>query len=284
MFDLQGHRFARGLFPENTLEGFDAACALGLTSFEIDIAVTADGVPVIHHDPALNPDITRTEDGLWLESTGPRIRDLTLADLARYDVGRLRPGSAYAAIYGTQQPQDGARVPTLDALLRRRPGIRFNIELKLVPAHPDWTVSPETMADHVLEIVDAAGAADRITIQSFDWRAPRHVRRTRFDIPTGWLTDAKTVADAPLWRGQPHAATTMDAVPDSIVAEGGGTWTPFHRDLTEILLGRARANGLRVIPWTVNDREDMRRLIDWGVDGLITDWPNRALALNPAAR
>lgn len=277
MFDLQGHRFARGLFPENTLEGFDAACRLGLDSFEIDIAVTRDGVPVVHHDPALNPNTTRGPDGAWLEVTGPLIRDLTLAELAAYDVGRLRPGSAYAAAYASQAPHDGARIPTLDALLRRGAGIHFNIELKLMPNHPAWTVAPEEMAERVLHVVDAAGAAERVTIQSFDWRAPRHVRRIRPELARGWLTEAKTVEEAALWRGAPGASTTMREAPDAIAAEGGGTWTPFHADLTPDLVARAHALRLEVIPWTVNYAADMRRLRAWGVDGIITDWPDRAL-------
>ena len=283
MFDLQGHRFARGLSPENTLEGFDAACQLGLTSFEIDIAVTRDGVPVLHHDPALNPNTTRGPDGAWLETIGPLIRDLTLTELDRYDVGRLRPGSAYASAYGSQKPQDGARIPTLDAVLRRRSGVRFNIELKLTPAQPERTVAPEEMVERVLRVVDAAGAGERVSIQSFDWRAPRHVRRIRPELARGWLTEAETVQQAALWRGDPGAAATMEAVPEAISAEGGGHWAPHHTELTTALLARARALGLRVIPWTVNEAADMRRLIGWGVDGLITDWPDRALALVPAS-
>ena len=274
-FDLQGHRFARGLFPENTMEGLEAACRLGLSSFEIDIAITADGIPVLHHDPALNPDIARTPDGTWLDGPAPLLKTLTLAELTRYDVGRLRPGSRTAQNFPEQVPQDGARIPTLEAVLRR-PGLRFNIELKLMPAHPDWTVSPAEMVERVLDVVDRVGAADRVTIQSFDWRAPRHVARTRPDIARGWLTEARTVADAPLWRGQPDAPTGLDAVPDAIAAEGGGVWTPFHADLTPERLDNAHALGLRVIPWTVNDPADMRRLVHWGVDGLITDRPDLA--------
>lgn len=281
MFDLQGHRFARGLFPENTLEGLRAAVNLGLDSFEIDIAITRDGVPVVHHDPALNPNTTRL-GGNWLDETGPLIRDLTLAELAEYDVGRLKPGSAYAAAYASQVPQDGARIPTLDAVLRSFSGIRFNIELKLIPAHPDWTVAPEEMVERTLRSVEAAEAVRRVTIQSFDWRAPRHVRRRRPEMACGWLTEASTVSAASLWRGKPDAATTMEAVPDAIADEGGGTWTPYHADLTPGLLSRAHQLGLRVIPWTVNAVTDMRRLMGWGVDGLITDWPDRTLALRPA--
>ncbi len=231
--------------------------------------MTRDGVPVIHHDPALNPNTTRGPDGTWLTETGPLIRDLTLAELQCYDVGRLRPGTAYAATYASQISQDSARIPTLDALLRRRPGIRFNIELKLMPAYPEWTVAPEDMVERVLQVVDAASAADRVAIQSFDWRAPRHVRRIRPDLAVGWLTDADAVPEA---------------IPDAIVAEGGGHWAPYYTQLTPALITHAHANGLTVIPWTVNDPADMQRLIAWGVDGLITDWPDRALTLRPATR
>ncbi|MDT7952586.1 MAG: glycerophosphodiester phosphodiesterase family protein [Acetobacteraceae bacterium] len=283
MVDLQGHRFARGLFPENTLEGFEAACALGLDSFEIDIAVTRDGIPVLHHDPALNPNTTRGPDGQWLTATGPLIRELSLAELQRYDVGRVRPGSDYAAAFPEQIGRDGVRIPTLSALLAKRQDVRLNIELKLMPARPEWTVVPEEMVERVMHAVDAADAAARISLQSFDWRAPRHLRRVRPEIARGWLTEAKTVRDAALWRGIPGTANTMDAVPDAIVAEGGGHWAPHHSDLTLDLLSRAHALGLRVIPWTVNEPSDMRRLFAWGVDGLITDWPDRALPLRPAS-
>lgn len=277
MFDLQGHRGARGLFPENTLEGFRAALDLGIDSFEIDIAVTRDGVPVLHHDAMLNPDIARTPDGSWLAAPGSPIRTLTLAELRRYDVGRLRPASAYATRYATQMPHDGAAIPTLaDALAL---SARFNIELKLLPDHPDWTVSAEEMVDRVVDVVRRADALDRVTLQSFDWRAPRYARRVEPGLTVGWLTEPRTIAAAALWRGDAHAVPTRDAVPDAIVAEGGGFWTPFYGDLTRAVLDRAHDLGLRVIPWTVNDPADMRRLIDWGVDGIITDWPDRALPL-----
>ncbi len=249
---------------------------MGLTSFEIDIAVTKDGVPVLHHDPALNPDVARGPDGHWLPAHGPLIRDLSLRELERYDVGRLRPGSAYADRYPHQAPHDGARIPTLQAALESQPGCRFNIELKLFPDHPEWAVPPETMVEAVLDVIERAGAAARVTIQSFDWRAPRHVRRLRPEIARGWLTEASTIAAAPLWRGLDDAPVTLKAVPDAIVAEGGGTWTPFHADLTRGVLDRAHAAGLLVIPWTVNDPGAMRELIGWGVDGLITDRPDLA--------
>ena len=274
-FDLQGHRGARGLFPENTLHGFRAAAALGVRTLELDVGVTRDGAVVVHHDLALNPDIAR-QGGRWIDAPGPLLRDLTLAQLRTYDVGRLRPGTAYAADYASQAAQDGAGVPTLAEVLTLDATLRWNIELKTDPGQPDRTIPPEEMLERVLHEADAAGAGPRITVQSFDWRGPRHLRRIRPTVARGWLTIAATVADAPLWLGR-HAGPMSD-VPEAIAAEGGGTWTPHHRDLTEDLLDQAHDLGLLVIPWTVNDPADMRRLIGWEVDGLITDWPDRALA------
>lgn len=276
MFDLQGHRGARALFPENTLEGLRAAVALGLRTIEIDVGVTRDGAVVVHHDPALNPDITRDGAGAWLPARGPLLRDLTLAQLAEYDVGRIRPGTDYAERFPQQAARDGARIPTLDQVLALDDATHWNIELKSMPAHPGWTVDAEEMVERVLHVAGAAGALERITVQSFDWRAPRHARRIRPGVARGWLTAAATVADAPLWLGR-HVAG-MDGVPDAIAKEGGGTWTAEHTDLTEDLLAEAHGLGLLVVPWTVNARADMLTLLDWGVDGLITDWPDRALA------
>ncbi len=275
MFSLQGHRGARALFPENTIGGLQAAIAMGVRTVEIDVGVTRDGAVVVHHDPALNPDITRDRSGAWLPDRGPLLRELTLAQLAEYDVGRIRPGADYAERFPGQAAQDGARIPTLDQVLALDNTTAWNIELKSLPTHPDWTVAAEEMAERVLHVAGAAGALDRITVQSFDWRAPRHIRRIRPSVARGWLTTAQTVADSALWLGR-HIAD-MDDVPDAIAKEGGGTWAPEHTDLTEDLLSRAHGLSLTVIPWTVNNRADMLRLIDWGADGLITDWPDRAL-------
>jgi glycerophosphoryl diester phosphodiesterase len=103
-FDLQGHRGARGLAPENTLEGFAVALAIGVTTLELDLAMTRDDVLVVSHDHRLNPDHTRGPDGKFLEAEGLAIRSLTLAEVRRYDVGRLKPGSTYAASFPSSAP------------------------------------------------------------------------------------------------------------------------------------------------------------------------------------
>jgi glycerophosphoryl diester phosphodiesterase len=150
-FELQGHRGARGLLPENTLPSFERAIALGVTTLELDIAITSDGVLVIYHDPTLNPAITRDASGQFLERRGPPIHSLSWAQLQTYDVGRLNPRSDYTRNYPDQQPVDGTRIPRLSDLfdLVKRVGddkIRFAIETKLRPTHPDETPAPEPFA------------------------------------------------------------------------------------------------------------------------------------------
>lgn len=127
------------------------ALAVGVTTLEMDTHVTSDGVVVVAHDASLNPDIARGPDGAWLEGKGPAIHSLTFEALSRYDVGRLKPGTAYAKRYPAQVAVDGTRVPRLAEVfaLARRSGNRhvgFNIETKLAPASPDETLAPEPFA------------------------------------------------------------------------------------------------------------------------------------------
>lgn len=281
-FDLQGHRGARGLFPENTLEGFRRALAIGVDTFELDVAVTADGVAVVSHDAVLNPDITRTADGSWLEGTGPVIHDLPLPSLSAYDVGRIRPGSDYARRFPDQAPIDGVRIPTLEAVLGFDRHVRWNVELKLYPDRRKLTPSPETMVEIVLEACLRTASVERMHAESFDWRAQRHFRRLRPELPLAWLTEPVTIADARSWWGGPHPSDFGGSVPRAVAAEAGSTpaatWAPEYLSLRQEEVAEARGLGLRVVPWTVNDPDAMERLIGWGVDGLITDRPDLAHA------
>jgi glycerophosphoryl diester phosphodiesterase len=274
--DLQGHRGARGRFPENTMAGFAGALAIGVDTLELDVAMTADGVVVVTHDATLNPDITRTADGAWLTGRGPAIGTLRLAELAGYDVGRIRPGSAYAALYPEQVPHDGARIPTLAEVLRIDPAVRFNIELKTFPSGHAATADGAELAEAVVAVADAAGVVERITVQSFDWCGPRRLRHIRPEVRLAWLTRSAILPEARVWWDGPAPGDYGGSVPRAVAAEGGPTWAPEHADLTEHSLAEAHGLGLIVVPWTVNRAEDMRRLLRWGVDGLISDLPDVA--------
>lgn len=277
--EVIGHRGARGLFPENTVEGFVRSLELGVRSFELDVGMTSDGVIVVSHDPALNPDITRDASGQWLNGRGPLIRELTFDALRSYDVGRIRPASLYRVLYRTQKPLDGARIPTLREVLGLSEEVTFIIELKTDPRHPEWTADPSTLAEAVLEVVDAASAAGRVILESFDWRGPAHIRRIRPEIRLAWLTRADTARDAALWWNGASPADHKNSVPAAVAAQGGQIWAPMAETLTRSTVAKAHELGLRVIPWTVNRRAMMRQLIAWGVDGLITDRPDIAMAV-----
>ena len=282
-FDLQGHRGARGLAPENTLPAFERALGIGVTTLELDVGVTGDGVVVIHHDPALNPAITRDAGGQWLAgSKGPLIRSLTLAQLQAYDVGRINPEAPYAKTFNTQQARDGTRVPTLASLFERvkalgAKDVRFNIETKISPGQPDDTVDPEAMTRALLKAIQDAGMAQRVAIQSFDWRTLQLVQKIAPHIPTVYLT-VQTSNNDNLRDGTWTAGLRIadhGSVPRLVKAAGGAVWSPNGGALTEALLKEAQALGLQVIPWTINNPADMERLIAWGVDGIITDYPDR---------
>jgi glycerophosphoryl diester phosphodiesterase len=285
-FDLQGHRGARGLAPENTLAGFEAALFVGVTTLELDIAISADGVPVIHHDRALNPDITRDAGGRWLQARDQAIHRMTVAELQTWDVGRINPASRYALDFADQVPQDGESIPTLAALFERvrslgAHGVRFNIETKLQPSGDVPTAAPEVFVRAILDVVRSHGMVQRVSLQSFDWRTLQIARQLAPELPTVFLTaqlprfDTVTSGDWTLGLRVADFDTTA-----SLVARAGGkTWSPHHSNLSQAVLKRARALGLRVMPWTVNEIADMERLIDWGVDGLITDRPDRLRAV-----
>ena len=285
--DLQGHRGARGLAPENTLAGFRLALRIGVTTIESDVAVTRDGIPVLSHDPALNPDLVRDASGRWLTEAGPPIHSLTLQDLARYDIGRLNPASRYATEFPLQQPVDGERFATLDALLAlvaQAPApVRVNLETKVTPDNAGPTADPATFVRVIVDAVRRANLADRVTIQSFDWRTLVEAKRVEPRIETSCLTiessSMNTMAAGADGRSPWHAGRSAadygGSVPRLVQATGCSTWSMFWRNLTPALVAEAHALGLKVLPWTVNDKTEMRRLIDLGVDGIITDYPDR---------
>lgn len=285
-FDLQGHRGARGLAPENTLAAFGRALAIGVTTIETDLAATSDDHLVLAHDPLLNPALVR-EGGRWLAQAGPAVRSLTLAQLRRFDVGRLNPDSPYARQWSEQQPADGERFPTLAELfaLVRASGkpVRLNLETKITPTSGEQTPEAAPFAAMVVGAVRAAGFADRVTIQSFDWRTLVEARRIAPEIETACLTISTNNFDsvrpgpdgASPWHAGLRAADHGHSVPRLAKAAGCATWSMFWRNLTPELVAEARALGLKVLPWTVNAPADMARLIEWGVDGIITDYPDR---------
>ena len=285
-FDLEGHRGARGLAPENTLAAFRKALAIGVTTLETDVAITRDLVPVISHDPLLNPDLARDASGAWISPPGAPIQSLTAAELRAYDIGRLKPDTAYAKGLPSQQPVDGQRFPGLREVLdlaKANAPVRLNVELKTTPDNAGQTVDPTTFARIVVNAVRAADMTSRVTIQPFDWRGLVAAKGIAPEIETACLTIAaggmNTMTADAQGRSPWHAGLALadynGSVPALVKAAGCVVWSPFFHNVTAALVAESHALGLRVLPWTVNDEAEMRRLIDLDVDGLITDYPDR---------
>jgi glycerophosphoryl diester phosphodiesterase len=287
MFDLQGHRGARGLWPENTLAGFAHALELGVSGVELDCAVTRDGVVVVTHDPELNPDCTRDVHGRFLAAPGPPVVTLSYAQLQSYDVGRLRPGSAYAARFPQQQPVDGERIPRLAEVLtlvrlRGRGRVRVAIEIKTFPEQPQLTTAPEDFVQAVWRELEHTGTAALAAVMAFDWRVLGAAQRRMPQVAAVALTAQQPGEDTVRigspqpspWLGGLDPGRFGGSVERLVQASGAGIWGPDYRDLDAQRVQRAQALGLRVVPWTVNEPADMQRLLGFNVDGMTSDRPD----------
>jgi len=259
--DVQGHRGTRGNLPENTLPAFKRALEIGVDTLELDCGITKDGVVVVLHDRRLNSDVARGPDGKWVTAPAPTVHELTFEQLQKYDVGRLRPGSEYAKRFPNQKPIDGTRIPRLSALfeLAKDTKVRFNIETKLLPTHPDETVGPEAFARALIAEFRKAGMTRRAVIQSFDYRTLTIVEKEAPEIETAYLTEAK------------------DSDPARVHALGAKIWSPDMKAMTPEKVAQAHKLGMRVVIWTANEPAEIEKMIDARVDGIISDYPERVI-------
>ncbi len=283
-FDIEAHRGGRALFPENTLQSFANALSMGVDTLELDIGVTKDGAIIVSHERKLNPDLARAADGSYVASPGTPFVQLRLDEIKKYDVGQIRPGSAYAAQFPEQHAVPDTPIPTLREVfgLVRKSGnsrVRLNIETKIDPNHPDESPDPDRFVALLLDLLDAEKFADRVTVQSFDWRTLQLVQKLAPAIPTVYLTQQKglgaTIAldKATDWTAGFNPADHGNSLPATIKAAGGAIWSPYFRDVDAETIAESHRLGLSVVVWTVNKPDDIARMIDIGVDGIISDRP-----------
>jgi glycerophosphoryl diester phosphodiesterase len=285
---LHGHRGARGLWPENTLAGFQHTFDLDVLIVELDVLLTKDNIAVITHNPRLMAETTRNGDGAWLTQDGPRISDLSYADLSTFDIGAIREGSGYAQRYPDQARWSDQHIPKLAdlAALIKQPkhtDVWLNIEIKSSPTQAGLTPAPQTLAAHVVEVIETHGLSKRVIVQSFDWRVLHHIARLAPHLPRSHLTylerpDAAfepNIYDNSPWMAGAVSNGTHSDLSETIKKAGGQIWSPFHKDITADQVAKAQRLGLIVNAWTVNTSQDITRMIDAGVDGIITDYPRR---------
>lgn len=289
--EIQGHRGARGLFPENTMSGFKRTAALGINTLELDLVATKDDVLVLSHDPFLNPDLTRDETGAFLTSTGPLIRSLDYAQLQAFDVGRLKPGTGYARRYPKQQGIDGERISPFTRLLDwmstpEAVTVRLAVELKSSPLLPNASPEPAEFVELLIGALKDRKLEGRVSVLSFDWRVLQALKSKAPAIPRVFLT-AQLKELNNLQIGNPDGSawtagyqySQYGSVPRMLHAAGAQVWSSFFKELNANTVSEAQALGLRVLAWTVNEESDMDAMLSIGVDGLVTDRPDLAQKL-----
>lgn len=267
-FDVQGHRGARGLLPENTIAAFLRAIDLGVTTLELDVVIAADSTVVVSHEPWMSEEICSLEDGSPVEDhTKHNLFQLSYETIARYDCGiRGNPRFPRQEPMAATKPRlkDVIAAAERHARARSASPLWYNIETK---SRPSWdgifTPEPETFTRLIYAVLIQTGVKDRSIHQSFDVRT----------LQAGHRID-------PTWRTamlMAHAAD-LPAIIDSL-GFVPTIYSPHYGLVTESLLRDAHARGIRVIPWTVNTLADMQRLKKLGVDGLITDYPDLGVLL-----
>lgn len=265
------------LWPANTLEGTRRCLEAPVDGIEIDALLTADGHVVAHHDYRLSPDHTRLE-GVWLDAPSAPLKDLTLAELQRHDIGRFRPDAAKPYPYPGREQLDGVRVPTLPDLLdalRAAPGPRrlIYVEIKTDPQNATDAPSPEAMVEAVFRDLEAADYVAHAKIIAFDWQVLRlsaarspGVMTAHLTIPAALASGVKPDADgrSPWLDGfDPidHGGSELAA----IKAHGGMEWSPYFSEVTAERMAEAAALGLKVGPWGLAAGDDIRRMAGLGV-------------------
>ncbi|GAA4335450.1 glycerophosphodiester phosphodiesterase family protein [Flaviaesturariibacter amylovorans] len=266
--DFQGHRGCRGLMPENTLPAMRHAVDLGVTTLEMDAVVTADSQLLLSHEPFFNHEISTAPDGTPVRADQERdhnIFRMTYAQAARYDVGlRPHPRFPQQRRIATHKPLLATVIDSMEAYTGRR--IRYNIETKCLPAtdgifHP----GPDAFAERLVQLVLHKGIAARTTIQSFDPRTLQYLHRRHPSIRLVLLVEP--IERRPLAQQLADLGFTPFA------------WSPHYTLVNTADIAACHRAGIRVVPWTVNERADMERLLAMGVDGLISDYPDRYAGL-----
>jgi glycerophosphoryl diester phosphodiesterase len=266
--EVQGHRGARGLLPENTLPSFEIALDVGVHSIETDIHLTLDDVPILFHDARID------------EPGKPLVRSFTIDQLRRHRIGNAVPtlvAQQYAAAYGF----DSYAIPTLAELFdfvtcyaaspaktkaQRECANRliFDLELKRVPFEPETIGDGDTglLERQVLAAIRRAGVLKRTRVRSFDHRCVWAIKQLEPTLETGLLT----------YETAPKDVGAM------MNAAGAQNYCPDYRFVDAEIVKQVHAAGMRIIPYTVNQPNDWKRLIAWGVDGITTDYPDRLIA------
>ena len=279
---IYGHRGARGNLPENTLRSFKFLFDNNISAYETDILISKDLVPVIFHDFRLNPNITKTNDGEWIIDD-IKIFDQTFEELTKFDIGAVNKRSKYGKRFLKQKKLSNQKIPKLSELLELTSknlsdNLVINLEIKSTPVEKKLTPNPNEMVKLIMDDVNKFELNDKIIFSSFDWRILNEIKETYPKISRAYLTSEKKgkIYDKSPWLNfMPLYDSDVNELPRLIKTLGGKAWHPKHIDINKDVVRISHEVGLPVNVWTVNEEFEMLRMIDYGVDGIITDYPLR---------
>ena len=284
---IYGHRGARGDLPENTLESFKYLFDNAINAYETDILISKDLVPVITHDFRLDPSLTKDKEGNWIKDEDIKIFDLTYDEISKFDVGSLNKLTRYGRRFVNQRSLENQKIPKLSELLELSSknvlqNLLINLEIKSTPDEKNLTPDPKDLVQIVLNEINNSNLKDKIIISSFDWRILREVKKQSPEIPRAYLTFQqekgmkikKTIYSKSPWIDHIPLTIVYD-LPKIIKELGGSAWHPYYKDINKKAVKDAHDNNLPVNVWTVNDEDDMLNMIEYGVDGIMTDYPLR---------
>ena len=284
---IYGHRGARGDLPENTLESFRYLFDNAINAYETDILISKDLIPVITHDFRLDPSLTKDEAGNWIKDENIKIFDLTYNEISKFDIGSLNKLSRYGRRFINQRSLENQKIPKLSKLLELSSknllqDLLINLEIKSTPDEKNLTPEPQDLVQIVLNEINNSNLKDKIIISSFDWRILREVKKQSPEIPRAYLTFQqekgmkikKTIYSKSPWIDHIPLTIVYD-LPKIIKELGGSAWHPYYKDINKKAVKDAHDNNLPVNVWTVNDEDDMLKMIEYGVDGIMTDYPLR---------
>lgn len=277
-FDLQSHRGGRGDWTEESAYAFEQSLKLDVTTLELDIVLAEDNTPVVWHDPKIQSDKCSdtqpaTADDPEFPYVGKLVHELSWEQLRTLNCDKVLPGFPEA------KPVEGNKLIQLQDVFNiaeADPRVRFNIETKIEAENREDSATPQEFVDAIVPVVEANGATSRTAIQSFDWRSLPLIRKAAPGIALVALYDETTwVADSP-WTGDVSFTDTKGDILTAAKQLDVDVLSPKYTLVTKENVKRAQEAGFQVIPWTVNEKADLNRIIDAGVNGLITDYPTRA--------
>ena len=284
---IYGHRGARGDLPENTLESFKYLFENNINAYETDILISKDLIPVITHDFRLEPSFTKDSEGNWIEDENIKIFDLTYEELLKFDVGSINKLSRYGRRFVNQKPLENQRIPKLSELLdlsskNKSENLLINLEIKSTPDEENLTPAPEDTVKLVVNEINKSNLKDKIIVSSFDWRTLTEIKNQYPEISRAYLTYQqvrgmkikKTIYNRSPWMSFLPFYEDHE-LPKIIKSQGGKAWHPYRKDITKKLVDISHQEDLPVNVWTVNEEYEMLKMMEFGVDGIMTDYPLR---------